>query len=109
MDPFKDTLRYHKPLETKCSSSSSQHLHVKKAQSLSRIQNMTVGDVRQCFSEMRSTHNLASCTVLWCGLTAGQFALQYLVNTTGSSRKRRTSFSYPTDSLADTVTDGITC
>lgn len=50
---------------------------------------MTVGDVRQCFSQMRSTPCLTSATTLWCGITAGNFALRYLVNTAGASRKRK--------------------
>lgn len=57
--------------------------------SLSRISNMTVGDVRHCFSQIRSTVPLMTSTVLWCGLTAGEFALQYLVHTVGISRKKR--------------------
>lgn len=56
--------------------------------SLSRIQGMTVGDVRQCFSQMRDMPNLTSNTTLWCGMTAGNFAFQYLVNTAGSSRRK---------------------
>jgi hypothetical protein len=61
----------------------------KNARSLSRIYDMTVGDVRQCFSQMRNTPCLKSNTTLWCGMTAGNFALRYLVNTAGSSRKKR--------------------
>jgi len=61
----------------------------KHTRSLSRIQGMTVGDVRQCFSQMRSTPCLTSATTLWCGITAGNFALRYLVNTAGASRKRK--------------------
>ena len=57
--------------------------------SLSRIHDMTVGDVRQCFSQMRHTIDLNAKTILWCGITAGHFALQYIVYTTGGSRKRR--------------------
>ncbi len=97
MNPFTEELRYyprHTPVSLTTESTpltSNKHSH-----SLSRIQNMTVGDVRQCFSEMRNTENLSSFTVLWCGLTAGQFALQYLVNTTGASRKRRTSYTSAT-------------
>lgn len=59
--------------------------------SLSRIHGMTVGDVRQCFSQMRTTSHLSSNTTLWCGITAGHFALVYLVNTAGASRRKRSS------------------
>lgn len=61
--------------------------------SLSRIEGMTVGDVRQCFSQMRATPCLTAETTLWCGITAGHFALRYLVNTAGSSRKKRAADS----------------
>ena len=54
-----------------------------------QINNMSVGDVRQCFQQMRNTPNLTSSTVLWCGITAGQFALAYLLQTAQSSAKRR--------------------
>lgn len=57
--------------------------------SVSRITNMTVGDVRQCFYQMRNTPNLTSSTVLWCGVTAGQFALAYLLQTANSTSRRR--------------------
>lgn len=50
---------------------------------------MTVGDVRQCFSQMRNTPHLTSQTTLWCGMSAGTFALRYLVNTAVCSRKKR--------------------
>ena len=50
---------------------------------------MTVGDVRQCFSQMRKLPSLNANTTLWCGITAGNFALRYLVNTAGTSRKRK--------------------
>jgi hypothetical protein len=57
--------------------------------SYSRISGMTVGDVRQCFSQMRSTPHLTSNTTLWCGMSAGHFALRYLINTAACSRKKR--------------------
>lgn len=57
--------------------------------SVSRVTNMTVGDVRQCFQQMRNTPDLTSSTVLWCGVTAGQFALAYLLQTANSSSRRR--------------------
>ena len=56
---------------------------------LSRVTSMTVGDVRQCFQQMRNTADLRSSTVLWCGITAGQFALLYLLQTAHSSSRRR--------------------
>lgn len=59
--------------------------------SVSRINNMTVGDVRQCFHQMRNTPNLTASTVLWCGVTAGKFALSYLLQTAHSTSRRRRS------------------
>jgi len=50
---------------------------------------MSVGDVRQCFLQMRNTADLKSSTILWCGITAGQFALAYLLQTTNSTARRR--------------------
>ena len=84
MNPFHDTKRV--PTEP-----SHPLGKTKGNRSLSRIEGMTVGDVRQCFSQMRNTPNLTSSTTLWCGMTAGTFALRYLVNTAGSSRKRKSA------------------
>lgn len=61
----------------------------KNTKSLSRIANMTVGDVRQCFAQMRATKFLNTKTILWCGMNAGEFALYYLVNSSSISRKKR--------------------
>lgn len=69
----------------------------KTPRSLSRIQGMTVGDVRQCFSQMRDMPSLTSNTTLWCGMTAGNFAFQYLVNTAGSSRRKSGTTSVNAD------------
>lgn len=60
-----------------------------ETKSLSRIPNMTVGDVRHCFSQMRNTMSLTTRTILWCGITAGEFALQYLASSSSTSRKKR--------------------
>jgi hypothetical protein len=40
---------------------------------------------------MRNTPNLSSNSTLWCGITAGNFALHYLVNTAGAARKRKSA------------------
>ena len=72
----------------------------KNARSLSRINDMTVGDVRQCFSQMRNTPSLKSNTTLWCGISAGNFALRYLVNTAGSSRRKTSCTTSVTDDPA---------
>lgn len=86
MNPFHDKP---KPNIAMVASHTDVHPKNKNARSLSRIHGMTVGDVRQCFSQMRNTPMLNSNTTLWCGMTAGNFALRYLVNTAGSLRKKR--------------------
>jgi hypothetical protein len=55
----------------------------------SRISDMSVGDVRHCFSQIRSTTMLSSSTILWCGMTAGEFALQYLTQNMVTTRKKK--------------------
>ena len=84
MNPFQDKASTEWPVV-------KESRRPKNARSLSRIHGMTVGDVRQCFSQMRSTPNLSSNTTLWCGITAGNFALHYLVNTAGAARKRKSA------------------
>lgn len=84
MNPFQDKASTQWPI-------AQESRRPKNARSLSRIHGMTVGDVRQCFSQMRSTPNLSSNTTLWCGITAGNFALHYLVNTAGAARKRKSA------------------
>lgn len=88
MNPFEDRVRAHDALVHE--ASVQKKMFRPNAKSLSRIEGMTVGDVRQCFSQMRACPALSSNTTLWCGVTAGEFALSYLVNTVGSSRKKRT-------------------
>lgn len=97
MNPFEDHRRVWasslSSTTTMANNVSSAHHSAPRpnAKSLSRIDGMTVGDVRQCFSQMRTCYDLSANTTLWCGITAGEFALAYLVNTVGSSRKKRTS------------------
>ena len=86
MDPFEDrrpSMTIHVLSEKPCTS---------LALSLSRIEGMTVGDVRQCFSQMRNTPGLSANTTLWCGMTAGVFALKYLVNTGTGARLKKKAF-----------------
>lgn len=81
MNPFQDeTLaRPDRNLRPKRTSSTN---------SVSRIHGMTVGDVRQCFSQMRVCPNMTHKSILWYGITAGKFSMLYLltpVNKTGPS------------------------
>ena len=63
-----------------CATPHTKTARTKHGRSLSRIHGMTVGDVRQCFTQMRKTPDLTSNTTLWCGITAGNFALRYQVD-----------------------------
>jgi hypothetical protein len=55
----------------------------------SKISDMTVGDVRHCFAQIRSNARLASSSILWCGMSAGDFALQYILHHTFMSKKKK--------------------
>jgi hypothetical protein len=90
MNPFEDHRRIPASSAMANVASTPKSLSRPNAKSLSRIEGMTVGDVRQCFSQIRTCYDLSANTTLWCGITAGEFALAYLVNTVGSSRKKRT-------------------
>ncbi len=90
MNPFEDHRRRTPPSST-MAASTVKRAPRPNAKSLSRIEGMTVGDVRQCFLQMRTCSQLSSNTTLWCGITAGEFALAYLVNTVSGSRKKRST------------------
>ena len=56
----------------------------------SRICGMTVGDIRYCFQQLRSAgKDLQPELILYNGQCAGEFALQYLIETSNSMRKKR--------------------
>lgn len=93
MNPFADRVPTQTFGQPPASSPAPSAKTPRALRSLSRIEGMTVGDVRQCFSQMRATPCLTAETTLWCGITAGHFALRYLVNTAGSSRKKRAADS----------------
>ena len=96
-NPSDNPNRSTNPFESICSQSttsvplvySTVPIPLESKKGTSRFNSMTVGDVRQCFQQMRSTPDLRSSTVLWCGITAGQFALAYLLQTAHSSSRRR--------------------
>ena len=63
----------------------------------SRLGDMTVGDIRYCFQQLRNAgENLNSDMILYNGQCAGEFALQYLQETSNATKKRRKSTSSKT-------------
>ena len=87
--PSRPTSSNPRPEDKATTASGAAHTKPRLNRSHSRIQGMTVGDVRQCFSQMRNTPFITANTTLWCGMSAGMFALRYLVNTAVCSRKKR--------------------
>lgn len=56
----------------------------------SRLGDMTVGDIRYCFQQLRNAgKNLSPEMMLYNGQSAGEFALKYLRETSTATRKRR--------------------
>jgi len=72
----------------------------------SRLGDMTVGDIRYCFQQLRNAgDNLSSEMILYNGQCAGEFALQYLQETSSATKKRRKNNSRSRDSSKKTPTD----
>jgi len=60
----------------------------------SRLGDMTVGDIRYCFQQLRNAgKDLSPDMMLYNGQSAGEFALKYLRETSTATRKRRKSLS----------------
>lgn len=63
-----------------------------KGATKSRIGSLTVGDVRYIFTQLRGYSDMDPDRTLWHGETAGQFSLNYLLQSTnmssGSKRKK---------------------
>lgn len=56
----------------------------------SRLGDMTVGDIRYCFQQLRNAGKaLCPEMILYNGQSAGEFALKYLRETSSATRKRR--------------------
>jgi hypothetical protein len=56
--------------------------HIRKKGQASKIPNMTIGDVRQCFMQLRlMKKTVTSKTHLWNGMQAGEFAILYIIKT----------------------------
>lgn len=58
----------------------------------SRLGDMTVGDIRYCFQQLRNAgENLTPELILYNGQCAGEFALQYLQETSSAKKRRKPS------------------
>ena len=84
--PFSDRPDYMK---------ENQSRHTKRTQryrstAQSRLGDMTVGDIRYCFQQLRNAGpDLNPEMMLYNGQCAGEFALKYLQETSNATRKRR--------------------
>lgn len=64
----------------------------------SRLGDMTVGDIRYCFQQLRNAGaNLNPDMMLYNGETAGEFALKYLRETSTATKNRRKKLSMITN------------
>ena len=67
---------------------------------------MTVGDIRYCFQQLRNAgDNLSSEMILYNGQCAGEFALQYLQETSSATKKRRKNNSRSKDKNREETAD----
>lgn len=98
---------YEEPVNDNRRSQSAKNVkrtqrHRSTAQS--RLGDMTVGDIRYCFQQLRNAgKNLGPEMMLYNGQSAGEFALKYLRETSTAMRKRRKKMSIvvATDSAED--------
>lgn len=100
---------YEKPVDEHQRSQSAKYVkrtqrHRSTAQS--RLGDMTVGDIRYCFQQLRSAgKDLNPDMMLYNGETAGEFALKYLRETSTAMRNRRKKLSM---AVSDPADDGDT-
>lgn len=96
--PFSDRPEYMK---------ENQSRHTKRTQryrstAQSRLGDMTVGDIRYCFQQLRNAGpELNPDMMLYNGQCAGEFALKYLQETSNATRKRRKKDYKPSDKSSD--------
>lgn len=99
-EPNMNTVRcpfYEKPVDdiqrihsAKYAKRSQRH----RSTAQSRLGDMTVGDIRYCFQQLRNAgKDLSPDMMLYNGQSAGEFALKYLRETSTATRKRRKSLS----------------
>jgi len=85
-DPFVDRPAQVKDTMTRLSKRTQRY----RSTASSRIDGMTVGDIRYCFQQLRNAgDDLSSDMILYNGKSAGAFALAYLTETSNAMRKRR--------------------
>lgn len=73
----------------------------------SRLGDMTVGDIRYCFQQLRNAgKDLHPDMMLYNGQSAGEFALKYLRETSTATRKRRKKISMVVSGSTDDGEDG---
>lgn len=88
---------YEKPVDESLHFQSARYArrtqrHRSTAQS--RLGDMTVGDIRYCFKQLRNAgKDLSPDMMLYNGQSAGEFALKYLKETSSATRKRRKKLS----------------
>lgn len=80
MDPFADHPRN--------SAQETRSLNEKKY-SMSRLFGIRVGDIRQTFGQMRIFRTLNKHTMLWYGITVGEFCLAYVLHNARSAVDKR--------------------
>lgn len=96
---------YEKPVGENQRSHSAKYVkrtqrHRSTAQS--RLGDMTVGDIRYCFQQLRNAgKDLNPDMMLYNGQSAGEFALKYLRETSTAMRKRRKKLSMVASDSAD--------
>lgn len=96
---------YEKPVDENQRSQSARYVkrtqrHRSTAQS--RLGDMTVGDIRYCFQQLRNAgKDLNPDMMLYNGQSAGEFALKYLRETSTAMRKRRKKLSMVARDSAD--------
>jgi len=96
---------YEKPVDENQRSQSAKYAkrtqrHRSTAQS--RLGDMTVGDIRYCFQQLRNAgKDLNPDMMLYNGQSAGEFALKYLRETSTAMRKRRKKLSMVASDSAD--------
>lgn len=100
---------YEKPVDE---TQRSQNVrYVKRTQrhrstAQSRLGDMTVGDIRYCFQQLRNAgKDLNPDMMLYNGQSAGEFALKYLRETSTAMRKRRKKLSMIASDSADDEED----
>ena len=87
---------HQRPQTNKYSKRTQRH----RSTAQSRLGDMTVGDIRYCFQQLRNAGgNLNPDMMLYNGETAGEFALKYLRETSTATKKRRKKLSLRTKDM----------